>query len=64
MFDVLQIRIGWYRYRKSLGYPITWRRALFSDMPRFGSFEECEEGCPQWAKRDYTLVAFYETEGQ
>lgn len=52
----MQIRIGWYFYRKELGYPITWRRALFGQYPRFGAFEENEPGCPAHALRDYAIV--------
>ena len=62
MFYLLQIRWGWYLYRKELGYPISLRRAMFSQMPRFGSFYEGEVGCPDWATRDYVLVRKYETE--
>jgi hypothetical protein len=53
---VLVIRYGWYRYRKEKGYPITLRRAMFSQMPRFGAFEEHEAGCPEWDKRYYDAV--------
>jgi len=56
MFDVLWIRYGWYKYRKSNGHPISLRRALFSPYPRFGSYEQHEVGCPEWALRDYKLV--------
>ena len=59
---VYAIRWGWYKYRKELGYPISLRRAMFSQMPRFGSFEEHEAGCPDSDKRDYVLVRKYETE--
>lgn len=62
MFVLFRIRIGWYKYRKELGYPITLRRALFSPMPRFGAFEECEVGCPSDCKRDYMLIRKYKTE--
>ena len=58
----IQIRWGWYKHRAELGYPITLRRALFSQFPRFGSFEEHEAGCPDWALRDYALVRKYEME--
>ena len=53
---VLGIRYQWYRYRQAKGYPITLRRAMFSQMPRFGAFEEHEAGCPEWDKRDYDAV--------
>lgn len=56
MITALQIRIGWYLYRKEQGHPITLWRALFSDLPRFGSYESHEAGCPNWALRDYKLV--------
>ena len=53
---VLMIRYGWYKYRREKGYPITLRRAMFSQMPRFGAFEEHEAGCPESDKRDYDIV--------
>jgi hypothetical protein len=53
---VLAARIGWHQYRKEQGHPISWRRALFGKFPRFSSFEEDEEGCPDWAKKYYDLV--------
>jgi hypothetical protein len=53
---VLGIRYQWYKFRKAKGYPITLRRAMFSQMPRFGAFEEHEAGCPEWDKRDYDAV--------
>ena len=59
---VQMIRWGWYKYRKELGYPISLRCAMFSQMPRFGVFEEHEAGCPESDKRDYALVRDYETE--
>jgi len=57
VFIRLRVRYGWYTYRKSEGHPITLRRAFFSQPPRFGSYEEHEVGCPDWALRDYKLVA-------
>lgn len=53
---VLLCRIGWHQYRKEQGHPISWYRALFKKFPRFSSYEEDEEGCPDWAKRDYNIV--------
>jgi len=53
---VKMIRWGWYKYRRELGYPISLRRAMFSQPPRFGAFEEHEEGCPESDKRDYALI--------
>jgi hypothetical protein len=52
----LQIRWGWYQSRKADGYPISIWRAMFSQFPRFGSYDEHEAGCPDWAKRDYKIV--------
>jgi hypothetical protein len=52
-FAALQVRIGWYNYRKEDGFPITWRRALFSDLPRFGSYERNEPGCPVRTANEY-----------
>ena len=57
MYDTFMIRIGWYRNRRKTGHPITLRRALFSDMPRFGSYEEYEVGCPHWALRAYEVFS-------
>jgi len=62
MFDRICIRWGWYKLRKVEGYPISLYRAMFGQWPRFGSYEENELGCPDWAKRDYVLVRKYETE--
>jgi hypothetical protein len=50
------IRMGWYRDRKAQKHPISLFRALFGKFPRFGSYEEDEPGCPDWAKRDYQIV--------
>ena len=44
MITALRIWIGWYRYRKAEGHPITMWRALFSAYPRFGPYEEGEAG--------------------
>ena len=55
-FMVHMIRWGWYKYRKELGYPISLRRAMFSQMPRFGVFEEHEAGCPESDKECYNIV--------
>jgi hypothetical protein len=63
MFDALLIRWGWYQHRKYEGHPISLRRAMFSCIPRFGAYEECEAGCTPEAKRDYALVRKYEAEG-
>ena len=57
MLTTLQVRYGWYLYRKGEGHPITMWRALFSAMPRFGSYEQYEAGCPDWALRDYASVS-------
>lgn len=56
MITALRIRVGWYQYRKEQGHPITMWRALFSAYPRFGSYEQHEVGCPDWALRDYETV--------
>jgi len=56
MIAALRIRVGWYHYRKEQGHPITLRRALFSNMPRFSSYEQHEVGCPAWALLDYETV--------
>jgi len=53
---VIQMRWGWYKYRKTEGHPISLRRAFFSQPPRFGAYEAHEEGCPDWALRDYKIV--------
>jgi hypothetical protein len=53
---VFAIRWGWYTYRRELGYPISLWRAFTSSMPRFGSFEEYEAGCPKWNREEYNSV--------
>jgi hypothetical protein len=50
------IRAGWYQQRKAEGYPITLRRAFFSQYPRFGAYEEHEAGCPESDKEYYNIV--------
>jgi hypothetical protein len=55
-FTVTAIRVGWYKYRRELGYPITLQRALFSPMPRFGSFNEGEDGCPAYDRINYAMA--------
>jgi len=52
----LMTRYGWWKYRREQKHPISIRRALFGKFPRFSSFEENEEGCPDWAKKYYDLV--------
>jgi hypothetical protein len=52
----LMFRFGWWKYRKEQGHPISPLRAFFGKTPRFSSYEEHEEGCPDWAKRDYNTV--------
>lgn len=49
-------RIGWWLYRREQGHPISLWRTLFGNQPRFGSYEANEEGCPEWAKKDYELI--------
>jgi len=44
MISILRVRIGWFTYRKANGHPITLWRALFSDIPRLGPYEESEAG--------------------
>ena len=56
------IRWGWYRLRKEEGHPISLWRAMFGMHPRFGAYEEDEEGCPDHCKRDYALLRKYENE--
>ena len=56
MINRFRIRLVWYQYRKIEGYPISLWRAFTSDLPRFGSYEQHEAGCPEWAKRDYQIV--------
>lgn len=56
----LQIRWGWYTYRRQLGLPISLWRAFTSPMPRFGSFEEHEAGCGEWALEAYRKVKQYQ----
>lgn len=53
---VLLNRYGWWKYRREEKHPISIRRALFSKFPRFSSYEEDEEGCPDWAKEYYEKV--------
>ena len=53
---VQMIRYGWYQQRKAEGHPITLWRAFFSEYPRFGIYNEGEEGCP--AAVDYMYQSF------
>jgi hypothetical protein len=53
---VMMWRYGWWKLRRQQKHPITLRRAFFGKFPRFGCYEEDEEGCPEYAKRDYDLV--------
>ena len=53
---VQMMRWGWYQHRKAAGYPISLRRAMFSQMPRFGAYEEHEAGCPESDKEYYNIV--------
>ena len=53
---IFQMRLGWWAYRRKEGYPISLFRAFLKPHPRFSAYEENEEGCPEWAKRDYELV--------
>lgn len=53
---IFRMRLSWYRHRRSEKHPISLWRAMFGRHPRFGSYEENEPGCPDWAKRDYAIV--------